>query len=231
MDKIKSLTTEVTQERWNKAQLEELRVWVNEPQDGNDWNSWWSLHFDDYSFLKNFDITSIYEVGCGPYAKNIDIVINSLPKKPSRLILEDPLLYQYCQLGKSVRRFLNRQDSVLIPKSMESFSLNELGLDKVDLIICNNVLDHVQSVEKCFDHMYDSLNDGGIIVFGQDLTSDDDLKKHADVNDPCHPIKIDENVVRKFLSCYSQIYEKMLSRDEGRNPEFHYATILFAGKK
>lgn len=223
---------EVTVERWMEAQKAELACWVNEPNDNEDWNSWWASKFMNYEFLKREKkIESIYEVGCGPYAKNIELVCHSLGYTPKRILLEDPLLEQYISLNKSVKRFSGYSNIKMFSKPMEQFSLSEHNVEPVDVLICNNVLDHVQSVEACFQHMFSSLKDDGILIFGQDLTSNEDILKHGDLNDPCHPIRLDESVIRKHVESYTTIYENILPREEGRNPEYHYATFIFAGRK
>lgn len=222
----------VSLEVWNNAQKEELRCWTNEPLDSEDWNSWWSSKFLEYSFLKEEkNIESIYEVGCGPYAKNVELVCKSLGYVPQRVILEDPLLESYLRLNKSVKRFYGYDNVKMISAPMEQFKLADFKIDPVDVVICNNVLDHVQSVPDCFEHMFSSLKDGGIIILGQDLTSADDVKQHSNIIDPCHPIRLDENAIQKYIDQYSTLYKRILSRDEGRNPDYHYATLIFVGRK
>ena len=223
---------EVSIETWNEAQKEELKCWVNEPNDSEDWNSWWASKFLNYSFLKKEKkVESIYEVGCGPYAKNIELVCRTLGYTPSRLLLEDPLLDKYIALNKSVNRFVGYSNIKMFSKPMEQFSLSDYNVEPVDVLICNNVLDHVQSVEACFQHMFSSLKDGGIVIFGQDLTSAEDVEKHGNLSDPCHPIRLDEYSIQKYIDQYDVIYKNILPRSEGRNPEHHYATMIFVGRK
>ena len=223
--------TEVSLDRWQKAQAAELLCWAQEPIDSEDWNSWWSSKFSNYSFLANENINSVYEVGCGPYAKNIEHVFQALGKIPSRVLLEDPLLKSYLTLGKSVGRFLTMPNAVLLSHPMESFTLEKAGLQPVDLVICNNVLDHVKSVEECFKHMESSLKSGGILILGQELTNDEDEKNHPGHDDVMHPIMIDENSLSKFLTSYDVIKYEVLPRELGRNPDYHCGTLLFVGKK
>ena len=233
MKKIESshVITSVTHEKWNIAQSGELDCWLKEPKDSDDWNGWWESKFDGYSFLHGRNYESIYEVGCGPYAKNIERVCNTLGYMPNRLILEDPLLDSYLKSGKSVGRFSAFQNTKLIGKSMEDFQINDLGISSVDILICNNVLDHVRSVELCFDHIWNSLKQGGIMILGQDLTSQEDVDTHPGEEDHLHPIRIDEDSLRNYTCMYQTIFDKILPRNEGRNPPYHYGTFLFAGRK
>ena len=222
----------VTDEIWQLAQKAELKCWINEGLDGDDWNSWWASKFLNYSFLaREKNIESIYEVGCGPYAKNIEMVCATLGYTPKRLLLEDPLLSEYISLNKSVKRFTGHSNVKIFSKPMERFNLSDENVEQVDILICNNVLDHVQSIEGCFEHVHSSLRENGIFIFGQDLTSADDVLKHSDLVDPCHPIRIDQAALELYLQKYDVIYKNVLSREEGRNPEHHYATMIFAGRK
>jgi hypothetical protein len=230
---MSSSIEEVSKDTWKNAQVEELKVWMNEPQDSDDWNHWWSQKFDNYQFLKErSQITTIYEAGCGPYAKNIEIVMNSLNYVPNNVILSDPLLQSYCNMRKSVSRFGSFDNVKLISAALEDFSFDTFNLPKSDLTICINVLDHVRSVKLCFDHLYENLNPGGILILGQDLTSDEDNEKFGNIVDPCHPIRVDEQSVKNHIEGkYEIILNKMLSREEGRNPDYHYGTLIFAGIK
>lgn len=225
--------TEVKEEVWEAAQKLELQCWANEPQDADDWNMWWKAKFMNYSFLTVLSkaFHSIYEVGCGPYAKNLDHVIGVLGRNPTTIVLSDPLLESYLILDKSVSRFKNDPNVTFVSEAMEKFSLKDLNIEPVDLLICNNVLDHVQSVEKCFEHINSSLQSGGYFIFGQDLTSLEDVQAHPDLNDPMHPIRLDEEALLPYLENFNKVFYKVLPREEGRNPEHHYGTMLFIGMK
>lgn len=221
----------VSEERWEIAQKGELRIWEAEPSDGDDWNLWWANKFDNYSFLKTQKVfESIYEVGCGPYAKNLDIILKILDYKPKRIILEDPLLESYFNIGKSIKRFSNDPSVYYLSTPMEKTNFKKLGIENVDLVICNNVLDHVQDVDKCFQHISESLNKEGILILGQDLTSVDDFIKYPNA-DEFHPIRLSEENIREYLKEYQPIFNKILPREDGRNPDAHCSTILFCGKK
>jgi SAM-dependent methyltransferase len=222
---------EVPLDRWQKAQNAELLCWAQEPLDGEDWNTWWSSKFSNYEFLKNENVDSVYEVGCGPYAKNIEHVFQAIGKIPNRVLLEDPLLKSYVILGKSVGRFMRLPNVSMISSPMEDFTLESAGIEPVDVVICNNVLDHVKSVEGCFRHMETALKPGGILILGQELTNEEDEKNHPGHDDIMHPIMIDESNLSKFLEPYEVLKYRVLSREEGRNPDYHCGTLLFVGRK
>ena len=231
---MSSSIEEVPNEIWLKAQREELKVWMNEPNDSEDWNSWWSQKFENYQFLRQYksSISTVYEAGCGPYSKNIELIIKQLNYKPDTIILSDPLLQSYCNMGKSVARFLKYNNCKLVSRGLEEFKFSDLNLQKSDITICINVLDHVKSVKQCFEHLVDSLDYNGILILGQDLTSKEDVLRIGEIDDPCHPIRLDENSIKKYIdNNFQSILYKILPRNEGRNPSCHYGTLIFAGIK
>ena len=210
----------VDQARWAQAQQRELAEWTACGPDGDDWNEFWKRHFDGFNFLRGRPINSLMEVGCGPWAKNTLNVLQVIPV--GEIILLDPLMPQYVALGKSVTKVI----AVRISAPLEELRLSR----KVDLIICINVLDHVRSVSECFERMKEHLSPGGILIVGQDLSNDEDFKLCPESwVDVAHPIKLDMETCNKHLEKYKPIFLKILGRHEGRNPNAHYATLLFAG--
>lgn len=217
-----------TKEKWQKAQNNELLSWVNSGRtDGDDWNVWWKTKFNNYEFLKDKNINSILEVGCGPYANNTKLILQLLQKNDHRLGLLDPLLDEYIQNKLSVINLIN-EDTKTYNTALEEFCPDE----SYDLIICINVFDHVYDTERCLNNMYNSLNKEGIVIIGQDLTNETDLENVEVANDETHPIKLNHEFFRNELKRYStHIFNKILSRNEGRNPSAHYGTLLYVGQK
>lgn len=212
--------------KWKQAQHEEFLVWHNLFTD-DDWNNWWAKQFENYEFLKDFKINTIAEVGCGPFAKNIQIIINKLNTKPISGMLNDPLLEKYIQDNKPVSKIINKK------VTLNSCPLEEIPLnEKYDCIICINVLNHVYDVNKCMDNMYNILNPNGILILGEDLTNDEDLILAPEIlTDKLHFIRFTEEVILNKINKYDKIIYKTLPREEGRNPRAHYKTILFCGRK
>lgn len=219
------MTVSCDRKTWDAAQKRELQEWRGHGG-SSDWNEWWRREFNEYSFLAGQPFTSVMEVGCGPYARNLSYVINALGKQPDKVYLSDPLINEYIKLQKRVAKIAQKFDA-----TVDNCPLEELDRDEVtDVCICINVLDHVFDAAECFERMYRALKPGGMLIFGQDLTNDDDFNKHPNT-DIMHPIRFDEEYSNKFLDRYTAVYKNVLPRREGRNPPYHYATMIFAGTK
>jgi len=217
-------TLEITDAQWRTAQKGEHHYWSGQGKDGDDWNKWWELHFDRYYFIPD-TAKSLLEVGCGPYAQNARRIM-ALHPQITELGLEDSLLLQYIAEERAVAKVKAEVRS--------SLPLEEMNMDRqFDVIVCINVLDHVRSVKKCFDVMYAHLRHGGMLIVGNDLTSDKDLLNcPAMRDDPMHPIKMDfESLTAFIFGDYRTIFLRVLEREQGRNPKAHYATLLWAGQK
>jgi hypothetical protein len=76
---------------------------------------------------------------------------------------------------------------------------------------------------------------GGIVLIGQDLSNEDDIIKYEKKYGPegiGHPIKIGHDWLEKFLgNKFEKILYKILPRELGREPNVHYGTFIFAGRK
>jgi SAM-dependent methyltransferase len=96
-----------------------------------------------------------------------------------------------------------------------------------DLVVCINVLDHVRDYDLCMSEMLRVLNKNGCLIIGQDLTNDEDFKMCPEtITDVGHPVKVDLDIIRNSLNGMDTLFEKVLPREEGRNPRCHYGTYL-----
>lgn len=214
-------------ERWQTAQINELAVWRSSPADADDWNWWWKDQFDHYSFLKDKIFENYLEVGCGPYAKNTINILSVLPKRPSMIYLNDPLIMEYLKDGKSVKNLIDKTTAI------SSAPLEEINFKiQMDCIVCINVLSHVYDVNKCMNNIHNLLKPKGILILGEELTNQEDAIRAPEIlTDKMHPILFDEEEIRQDINCYNTIIYKTLNRESGRNPRAHYQTLLFVGEK
>ncbi len=193
---------------------------------GDDWNYWWMKQFDGYKVLPKFFEKSL-EVGSGPYT---NMRLLSRLVKVKEMYFTDPLMHIYkaFRLTWLSRMFAKGKIHALTGKAEQiDFS------DKFfDLVVCNNVLDHVENAEQCLSEMSRVLRPGGYFVFGQELTNSDDLKVPTWRDDVGHPIKLHQIFLDKVLALiYESKFKRILSRDEGRNKPHNYGTYIFIGQK
>lgn len=222
--------TQVSLDRWKEAQAAELQYWSEQGADGDDCNDWWFEKFEQFKTVPWSDACHfLLEVGCGPFARNIRKIVETYihPDKPF-IGLNDPLVYHYAAAGKAVRELIDNGAQV------SGMPLEFLQMDQRswDAVICINVLDHVRNVQSCFIAMEKHLRRGGYLILGQDLTNEEDCRQAPDnLTDVKHPILMDEETINTFLSPYESVFERLLPREEGRNPNAHYSTLLFIGRK
>ena len=234
----------VDNNRWKQAQDFELDFARKNIESDDDWNRWWYEKFDNYSILNNKYFPNSLEVGCGPHT-NIRYILPKITY--DKIWLEDPLIQFYITYN------LNKSDSLLnylktklrrgrinylvkmfsdinIKIDLSSSKLEDLPYkdNQMDLVICINVLDHVNDYDSCMNEISRILKKDGVLILGQDLSNQEDFdncpESYSDIG---HPIKIDHLLIEQTLkSHYQKLSEKILTRNEGRNPQAHYGTYL-----
>lgn len=234
----------VDNDRWKQAQKFELKFAQQMIESDDDWNQWWNDKFERYEVLKKRHFNNVLEVGCGPHT-NIRYI---LPKITfGKIWLEDPLIQYYVTYnlnkpnslinvvskklkGENINYILKLVSDLNIKVDLSSSKLEDLPYKdrQMDLVVCVNVLDHVNDYEQCMQEIFRVLNNDGLLILGQDLSNQEDLmhcpESYADIG---HPIKVDHLLIEQtFAGKYHKIFEKILPRDEGRNPNAHYATYL-----
>jgi hypothetical protein len=214
----------VTGEQWQQAQKDELHYWSTQGPDGDDWNAWWAEQFNNYEFLRRHHPNDYIEVGCGPYAGNTKRILKVCPSIKT-VVLQDPLMPEFQAQGKAS----TKMPGMWSGGKLETFK----WAFRFDTMVCINVLDHVHDVAACFRTMDDHLYSGGMLIIGQDLTSEFDMANCPEMrNDQMHPIKMDLESLAPFIFPHYQTkFLKILPRQMGRNPKAHYATLLWAGTK
>jgi SAM-dependent methyltransferase len=237
----------VSEERWREAQEWELDLWseghlkrgwkrvawpVVAPALralgwrrawGDDWNHWWKDRFDGYRFLPS-DLGDSIELGCGPYT-NTRLILEG--RRASRVVCSDPLIKSYVTFRGRWLAEAYAAGRVEI----DDHPIEELPLapETFDLVLLINVLDHVRDADLCMQKAIALARPGGYFLLGQDLSDESDLAYHP--YDIGHPIRLSREDVDPYLAPLSTVLRKELSREEGRDPRLHYATLIYAGRR
>ena len=213
----------VPEDRWRAAQAWELDVWKQNCENGDDWNNWWFQKFDKYQALPN-KIDRMIELGCGPFT-NARLIVKD--RAISMLVCSDPLASEYIKLSPTWLAQAYGNHSILIDNNPIETCPQLPG--SFDAVIMINVLDHVQDADVCMQKAVGLVKPSGYIVIGQDLSNDDDIKKYPD--DLGHPIRLTLEDLELHLVGFASVLKKVLPRGEGRNPDAHYGTLVYIGKK
>ncbi|MEI6564444.1 MAG: class I SAM-dependent methyltransferase [bacterium] len=239
----------VERERWVAAQEWERAHWVNSERErarfaknviwrvlsacglkpkyrGDDSNLWWRDQFDRYSFLPP-TLDNAIELGCGPYTNMRHILAHC---SPAHVILSDPLIRTYVHFPLAFVAAMYRAAFC----TLDDHPAEEcpFASDYFDLVVMTNVLDHVRDADLCIKEAARITKPGGFLIMGQEMSDDDDAKAMRD--DPGqvgHPIRVDHDWMDAHLVDFKPVLKKVLSRHEGRGPEHHYGTYIFAGRK
>jgi ubiquinone/menaquinone biosynthesis C-methylase UbiE len=242
------LQSETTEEVWQEAQKWEESHWINAQRErakfgknwiwrflslfnvvpkhrGDDWNTWWMSQFDNYSFLPA-EVSNVIEVGCGPYT-NVRLMQERC--KMHHLVLSDPLIQTYAKFKLTFVSDMHKK----VACALDYHPLEELPYKDAnfDLAVMINVLDHVRDANACMENLYRVVKPGGIVVFGQDLSREEDAD--ALLSDPGligHPIKLHAEWFEPWIQKCEPIIHRILKREEGRNDNKHYSTLIFAGR-
>lgn len=242
------VNTSVSYEAWKQAQVWEREFWFRQQRNlkkfgknyiwkllalvgrvekyrGDDSNRWWAEQFAGYSFLPA-TAENMIEVGCGPYT-NVRLVRKVC--KPVRLFLSDPLIRAYMDFPMTMVRELHRNAGAYF----DDHPLEDLPFrdSYFDVAVMINVLDHVQDAHACMKSLLRILKRGGYVIIGQDLTDEEDFRTHPDGMRTGHPITLDAGWFEPYTSQCNEILKKVLTRQEGREPQWHHATLIFAGVK
>jgi 2-polyprenyl-3-methyl-5-hydroxy-6-metoxy-1,4-benzoquinol methylase len=212
----------VSDEVWAQAQKDELHHWMTQGPDGDDWNAWWQEQFGDYSFIPE-GCTSLLEVGCGPYAQNTRRIM-ALHPGITKITLLDPLMKEFIEKQTAATKIEGA--------TLHSFAIEDKYLvPEYDVVVCINVLDHVQNIDMCLDSIASAVARGGMIIIGQDLSNEEDFRQCPESwADTKHPIKLSlEDLAPYLMLRFNTQFVNILPREKGRNPKAHYATLLWAG--
>ena len=240
----------VTAERWRYAQALERELWIQTQKArarfgknllwrllaavgikpryrGDDWNEWWARQFDGYAFLPGI-VHNAIELGCGPYT-NLRLIADRC--QLDRIVLSDPLIHTYVKFHLTfVSDMYRRGLCVLDDHSLEDCPFAD---NTFDLVVMINVLDHVQDADVCVRKAVGITRPGGCLLIGQDLSNESDVNAmEGRPGDGAHPVKLDHEWMEERLQDrFDVVLKRLLPRDQGRGPAYHYGTLVFAGRK
>lgn len=237
----------VSKDRWEGAQEWELKIWRREENffvktfkrtlrllgrnvtlAGDDWNHWWQHQFEQYQFIPQ-QLENVIELGCGPYT-NVRLIRNG--RQIKHLVCSDPLANDYLQLKQCWLSQEHRKGMIMVDS--HPAEATPFASDYFDLVVMINVLDHVQDAVNALENAVSLVKSGGILVFGQDLTNAQDIERIDSVSgeDVGHPIRLHHDDLYPFFSGkFVPLVEKVLPRGDGRAPQTHYGTLIYAGKR
>jgi SAM-dependent methyltransferase len=240
---VKSPVTKVSKDHWRQAQAVELKTWQHHnawyrrtlgplarrfglqvTRTGDDWNHWWYTQFHGYRILPD-RLQNAIELGCGPYTNMRWIWRN---RHIDHVICSDPLAVYYTKFkGQWLSSQYARRKILIDDHPIEECPFRD---DYFDLVVMINVLDHVRDAFLCLDTAMAITRPSGYLIVGQDLTNEEDAAKTA--VDISHPIRLHhEDLDRAVADKFTAHFYRILDRMEGRNPQAHYGTYLFIGRK
>ena len=222
---------------WKSKSLKNLNIFKtfikNIISDGPDPNAnhWWSKQFNDYDFIPR-ELQNVVEFGCG-HTTNLRIILKGRCTK--HVFASDPLVLHYITYRRSPLSKKWRSGEYLIddhPLEETPFRSNYF-----DLVVCNNVLDHVRDISLCIENLVRVVKPGGILIFGQNLVNEEHLKATEELRNSLHgetghPHTISsEAIFLPYFEEFDTFVYKILSREEGFAPLWHSGTFIYAGRK
>jgi SAM-dependent methyltransferase len=243
----RSFPPAVSEERWSEAQQWERAFWnrqnvpppwwkrllrpllvlvgLRPPKEEiayDDRNVWWKQQFDGYAMLP-WRIDALCELGCGPYT-NTRLIIEG--REVGSIVCSDPLAATYVTYENAWLARAYREKRITIDTN--PCEVCPLPSDAFDVVVMINVLDHVRDPKRCLEQAMRITKPGGLFVFGQDLTSEEDEQP----GNPGHPFTVHHEQVLPVLgSAFDQVFLKMVPREELDEPAMHYGAMCYVGRK
>lgn len=166
-------------------------------------NSAQVVAFNEFRQLP-IDLGHVVEIGAGPYTK-IRLLLETGGDKNHTVksaTLVDPLIHEYILNPKVTTSYpdgkLCVQGSCIDTILKSSPGEEPLPFQQYDMAILVNTLEHCENAIKVLDNVYQSLKPGGILIFGESVTTPRKLQK----TDACHPIQVTWKFFAEYLGAF-----------------------------
>ncbi|NPV68476.1 MAG: class I SAM-dependent methyltransferase [Anaerolineae bacterium] len=218
--------------RWrNLGPLKTLIKNLVEGGRGDDRNHWWAEKFENYHYVPHH-LNNVVEFGCGPFT-NLRIILQG--REARHVFASDPLAKHYVSYnGFHLSNKWKAREYLIDDHPLEEAPF---ASDYFDLVVCINVLDHVRDPDMCLTQLARVVAPTGLIILGQDLTNEDDLKAVEQFaketgSDIGHPHSFsDSEYLLSYFRNYDDVLKKVLPREEGLAPFAHFGTLIYVGRK
>lgn len=188
----------VAQQRWLAAQEVERRTWFSLfPNFHDDRSLEHRQLFDDYRAVP-LQCGDVLEIGCGPFTQS-RCILNG--RSIQSLTLLDPLLAEYLDhphCSYKGGHFYGQQIHLLnLPAEKLPTSLS------FDLVICINVLEHVQDARIVIERLLAAIRPGGYLILGEQCH--DNCHPSNEFN-LAHPVMIKRPFITKAVESLKTLY-------------------------
>ena len=189
----------IGQNRWLEAQRYESTEWLQRARGmKEDRNNFHKDIFQNYEILKDISVTSMIELGCGPFtnAKLIESVIPNI----TDITLLDPLANSYITSQPNCTykdRKLNNKDVTVIASSIEEFKVERT----YDSVVMINVLEHCFSIPKIFENIEQMMAKGSYFIYADVQFDYETIEKISKSKyNAGHPLRATKEYINNFLT-------------------------------
>lgn len=232
----------VTYERWQTAQMAELRLWVQNINGSTDRNDWHLASFNYYRPLvtafqaENNQASPIHlghvlEMASGPYTQ-LKTILSATNATVSSITLLEPLILQYQQnvSGCTYKdNTLNGRRVNYLVGRIEDFQAAEV----YDTVIMINGIEHCQDAISVLYNLYMSIKPGGYVIWSESAFDSYDGLPYSVYNDVLdfvfHPIRLKSDFFKWFFGTH---FENIFFVEyPNHTSEASYKEFYFIGRK
>lgn len=239
----------VGQDRWFEAQRYERRTWLEKSRRRfSDRNEYHRDHFAAYTSLRGRRFNRGIELGCGPFT-NLRFILEHCEVKQIHLLdplIEEYLSHSFCKynqrriggvLNDNFRRIIVylRHPFAAIQNKLNDWRIGGLlgkkviiensmienyhTINRFDLVVMINVLEHCQNANEVFNKIDQILLPEGIFVYHDKIYNAIEVDRLSSVlYDAGHPLKVDQSIIEEFLERH---FKPLMRAEYYVNSEFH----------